>query len=359
MPDRCPACGSTNIMGKKFGLGVCSMIEYYCRACELFEEKNNRDPDYDAWAARWSAPEPTPRKLTNPKPHRPAKPRSSRPARPAPPPLPAPDPRDGHADDGRPLAELFKNIVADPAADAPRLAYADAIAGQQPKRAAIIRHAVEWYRMDHPLTPEDTAKRQALHASLSNISQTDAYLKDGWGHYIEPHVRSRHPSNPRGWSLERGFVGRLRTDASVLLDPTSKIFERAPIEHLELIPGGDIHTALSTIKEFAQLLTLDLGHLDLTDDDMHALARDGRLTRCQELDLRANQIGPAGFAALVASPEIRAMRLVRLDHNPCDPHMQYSWDCHGTIADMWLPAEGKAAEQQYGRIAWLHPQDDA
>jgi hypothetical protein len=88
------------------------------------------------------------------------------------------------------------------------------------------------------------------------------------------------------------------------------------------------------------------------------LAREGHLARCQRLELGCNAIGPRGVATLLASPTIRAIPIVEMCGNPCDPTMQYSWDCHGTIADMYLPDEGKKAEDRYGWIPWLHPQDD-
>lgn len=352
------------MFGKKFGFGDFSLIEFCCRKCGLFEEKNNRDADYSAWAARWDGPASTVRVAPKKKVAADKKVAKARPAKVAKPvvvtpPLPAPDPREGVGRDGRALAEYFAEIVARPAEDGPRLAYADAIAEAQPRRSALIRYQVLRYRADLP----DAEGRWAPHspelvALGSAVSVFEYRMTDGWGRYIEPFARPARSDYPSGWALERGFVARLRADAAVVADPMVKIFERAPIEYLALTPVGDVPAVLR-MKEMAQLRRLDLGALGLRDEDIAVLAREGHLARCEALDLRSNQITEAGFATLVASAEIRAMRSVRLDNNPCDPHMQYSWDCHGTIADMWLPAAGKAAEAKYGRIAWLHPLDDA
>lgn len=352
------------MFGKKFGFGDCSLIEFCCRKCGLFEEKNNRDADYSAWAARWDGPA-SKRKTAPAK--QAAKAKKVARAKPAEvqkpvvvaPPLPAPDPREGVGRDGRALAECFAEVVARPAEDGPRLAYAEAIAEAQPRRSALIRYQVLRYRADLP----DEEGRWAppspeLVALGSAVSVFEHRMQDGWGRYIEPFARSDRSDNPSGWALERGFVARLRADAAVVADPAIKIFERAPIEYLSLTAVGDVPAVLR-MQELAQMRRLDLGGLGLRDEDVAVLAREGHLARCEELDLRRNEITEAGFATLVASAEIRAMRSVRLDHNPCDPHMQYSWDCHGTIADMWLPAAGEAAEAKYGRIAWLHPLDDA
>ncbi len=348
-------------MGKKFGFGDFAIHERKCNACDLFEWKDDRDADYRAWVDRWTGPAPeATTKATNeeakPKPKRkkkrkrkpPAKPRIE--AKPKPKPLPIHDPRIGTAKDGRPLAEYFAEVVARPADDAPRLAYADAIADDQPRRALLIRSDVEWERgtKKGPIAPEVLE----LFRSTSPFRHS---MRDGWGRYIEPYARPRYDF-PDGWALERGFVGRLRTDPAVVIDPAVRIFELAPIEHLELTNVGDLRAAIA-IAVRAQLRTLDLGGLGLVDEDMDLLTEEGVLSSCETLDLRGNRIGPAGVAKLVASARIRAMRNVRLENNPGDPHMQYSYDCHGTIADMFLPATGQDAEDKYGRIEWLHPLD--
>lgn len=348
-------------MGKEFGFGDRAWVERHCQACDLFEEKCDLDADYSGWWARWVAPE-------EPEPAKPAaveavpvkaKPARSRPAEARPPPgPPPPDPRDGVASDGRPLAEYFAAIVARPMDDLPRLAYADAIAERQPDRAAHIRYEVEYFRAHQPTYPGPEPGFGFVAGGSPELRERGERLRDPrdlWGQYIERHARAT--KSQAGWGFVRGFVGLLRTDPAVLLDPTIDIFNMAPIEHLTLTAVGDVRAALR-LPNLAQLRSLEIFGLGLEDADMAELVGEGRLACCEHLDLSNNGIGEAGMAVLLASPRIRAMRRVILGGNPGDPTMQYSWDCHGTIADMFLPDVGKEAERRHGRIDWLHPLDD-
>lgn len=351
MDERCPACASTNILGKKFGMGDCSIIERGCLDCGLAEWRNDRDADYDQWDRRWSGKRPArsgpPRKQQS----KPSRAPRREPARPPVPPAP-PDPRVGRScrDPDVTLASLFAAIVADPGADAPRFAYADALEGRMPLRAALIRHAIHSYRVCRGEEELDVSY-SASWARSRLVAEGEA-LRDGWGDYVLPHVRPRGGGFV-GHTLERGFVGYLRTDAAVVVDEQLGLFDLTPLEHLSLAPGGPMRQALASPR-LAQLRSLHVLGAELDDDDAVILAREGHLKNCRWLDLQSNRIGPRGVEALLASPTIRAIPVVRLDYNPCDPAQQYSYDCHGTIADTWLPDEGKRAEAAYGRIRWLH-----
>jgi hypothetical protein len=100
--------------------------------------------------------------------------------------------------------------------------------------------------------------------------------------------------------------------------------------------------------------SLDLSNLGLDDEDARVLASDGRLARMEWLNLTGNQIGLAGVAALLAAPQVRAIPMVLMLNNPSDAAVQYNLDYDGSVMDSWLPAEGKEAEEKYGRIHWLH-----
>ncbi len=345
----CPRCASKEITGKKFGLGGSTLYEFACETCDLYEYRRSNDPDFEEWWARWrpdgdgdadededegedGGDEPESAAGTS------AAASASTPASTARASIPA-----GPA---KAREELHDAICQDVANDALRLAYADAIAARRPERAEFIRLQVERARSER-------ASGATRSAPSSREAELRKRLGTEWAHFIEPYARPYAPNVPyRGWEFERGFVAELRTDPDMVADPNDYLFRSSPIEHLDLTKDGPIIAALAAPRA-AQVRSFGLRELGLGDDDMVALARDARLDRCEWLDLRSNNIGQRGVTALADSPRIRAIPVVLLTFNPCDPGTQFSDDGSG-YGEMWLPDEGKELEQRHGRIPWLH-----
>jgi hypothetical protein len=103
----------------------------------------------------------------------------------------------------------------------------------------------------------------------------------------------------------------------------------------------------------AHLRTLGLAGQALDDAAAAALAVSPRLAGLRWLDLRDNRIGEPGVRALAASPVIRAIPVVLLAGNPCDPARQYRYDVDGSAADSWRPELADELERAHGRIGWL------
>ncbi len=339
MSDVCPRCASKKISGKKFGFGDVTVYERSCETCDLFEYRRSTDPDFDAWFARWSTGE------DDDEPDEAA----SGPGDDD----PDPDKGQGTSPATAPAArvgakkgDLLRDICHDVADDAPRLAYADAIADRLAERAEFIRLQVKRFRDES----QRQASRGAPSAREGELRRRHAVE---WAHYIEAYSRPYATDAPyRGWEFERGFVAEIRTDPDMVADPRGYLFDTAPIEHLDLTADGSVLAALAAPR-VAQVRSFGLRDLALGDDDMVALARDARLDRCEWLDLRSNKIGWKGVAALAASPVVRAIPIVLLTYNPCDPAVQYSGDSQGG-GESWLPAEGKELEAMHGQIRWLH-----
>jgi transposase-like protein len=57
--NRCPTCGSTNVKRNKYG-GEVNLLGFYCKKCEIVEQKREDEPGFAAWCARWTAPEAAP-----------------------------------------------------------------------------------------------------------------------------------------------------------------------------------------------------------------------------------------------------------------------------------------------------------
>lgn len=335
---KCPSCGSTDVIVKKFGLGGFTVHERCCVRCDLFETRRSTDADFHAWWHRWSDDDDD----DDPGAAAPKEPKAPK----EPPQVPKARPRTPGQ------LELLRAICSDVGNDAVRLAFADAIACDDPARAEFIRCDIHRFA--------DVAA-QRLSGDLNRLTELRRrheaeWVSDivGWARpYLPVGAKVRPGQGPRfpGWDFERGFVGLLRTDPGVVADPLSALFATTPLEHLDLTADGPVLAALLT-PHLGQLRSLGLHHLRLTDDDVIAFARDARLDRCEFLDLRSNNIGWRGVQALAASPQIRAIPVVLLGHNPVDPAVQYDDDHQGSI-EMWLPPEGKLLEEEHGPIPWL------
>jgi uncharacterized protein (TIGR02996 family) len=245
------------------------------------------------------------------------------------------------------LSSLLAAVCATPDDDAPRHAYAAAIAAREPARAELIRlqlarSADEHKR--HALVGAPTARERAL---------LDRH-GDDWARPLDPFVRpTRRPRPDPGWRFERGFLAFARVDADTLASLGERLFQMAPIRHLDLDPGPTLRDALAS-PLLGRLRSLGLPACDLDDDAAIALAANPQLAGLRWLDLRDNQIGEAGVTALGASALIRAIPIVLFAGNPGDPTQQYAFDGDGSIADSWLPAAGAALEAAHGDVAWLH-----
>jgi uncharacterized protein (TIGR02996 family) len=242
---------------------------------------------------------------------------------------------------------LFEQVVRNPDDDAPRLAYADAIAAAEPERAELIRLQVSRFRDERArgVPRDEPGRREAVLLARHGAA---------WATTIAPFARAARPDAPfQGYGYERGFVARLYTDPAVIAAQGDQLVAMAPIQHLDLTARGPFVAAL-TAPCLGQMRSLIFNQLGLTDDDAIALAERGHLERCEWLDLSLNRIGPRGLAALLANPVIRAMKVVLMSGNPVDPALMVSHDGRGSIIVDGLPADGEVAEETYGRIDWLH-----
>ena len=302
MPHQCPRCHSDQIRDGRIQFDGFALLERGCLACHLFESRRSDAADAAPWQARWAAP----------------------PSAGAPAPVP-----EAH----------LAAVTAAPRDDAPRLAYAELLAGARPERAELIRLQIARGSAGVPSARE----RELLRAHGAE-----------WARYLEPYTRAViEPKPDPGWAFDRGFIAWIRGDADVLLGLGERLFQLAPIEHLDLAADPPVRPALDS-PLLAHLRSLGLPGCRLDDDDAATLAGNPALAGLRWLDLRDNQIGERGMAALAASPMLRAIPIILLGGNPGDPSEQYSVDWDGSVADSWLPAHGEALERAHGRIAWLH-----
>jgi uncharacterized protein (TIGR02996 family) len=238
-------------------------------------------------------------------------------------------------------------VVAAPWDDAPRLAYADAVESTRPERAELIRLQIHRFASE---------RAQGIQVGRPSAREQELLEKhaDDWARYIAHYARPHLPDAPyQGYELERGFVAQIRTDPDIVSDPGSRLFQLAPIEHLDLTNDGDLRAALAS-PQLKNLRSLVLNGVGLTDEDVTALAGNKHLDRLEWLDLRSNRsFGRVGVEALMASPTIRRIPVVLLGSHPYNPGMQFEED-GGQVGEGWLPEYGQVFEKKFGRIDWLH-----
>ena len=54
---RCPLCGSNDVKRDKYG-GETNLYSFYCKKCKTNQQKQDNEPDFKTWYARWTVPEP-------------------------------------------------------------------------------------------------------------------------------------------------------------------------------------------------------------------------------------------------------------------------------------------------------------
>jgi uncharacterized protein (TIGR02996 family) len=218
---------------------------------------------------------------------------------------------------------LLAAILARPDEDVPRLAYADWLdefgGAADRARAELIRVQVEIATVPEHLRTSTDVRVWELRARES------ALLAAHGAAWLEP---LRGPGGPlqsgeAHAQFRRGFVEIVWLTASAFLQRGAVLFARAPVRELRVTRGviGEI-AELVNGPHFERLRALDLSDRRLGDDVARVLARRAcgglrvlRLSGCgltdvgagllakgpwelTEVDVRHNEIGPAGLRAL-------------------------------------------------------------
>ncbi|OWK36426.1 TIGR02996 domain-containing protein [Fimbriiglobus ruber] len=173
-------------------------------------------------------------------------------------PFVAPGPQDMPSDERL----LLDAVLADPDADGPRLAYADWCDRRGDCRGAFIRGQIAQHH--HPETPTACpAVRPEWSVPLTPWSVRDIVFR-------------------------RGFVEALSLTGRAFFSISDGLFRIAPIRDVRLI----------AVQPYT-----------------NEFARAANLARLDRLDLRGNQIGPAGVRHLAATPHLGLLTALDLSRN--------------------------------------------
>src|SRR5262249_35656657 len=228
-------------------------------------------------------------------------------------------------------AAFLRLILADPAADGPRLIYADWLDEHgDHARAEFIRVqcALAGLPADDPRAPALRERgevllehnRVAWSASLSGLATR--------------------------WEFRRGFPEFVRLEARTFLARADDLFAAVPVRHVELLDvqghlprlgkcphlarltgltinsshiGNAVPKALAHAPHLARIARLYLRRNAIGDDGAQALAASPHLAGLTTLDLGENAVGPAGAHTLAAAPHLAGLTALRLPYNPVGP----------------------------------------
>ena len=231
------------------------------------------------------------------------------------------------------LAALMQAVVDAPTEDAPRAAYARAVAATDPERAELIDLQLELARADraHRDPPPESSRRKVILLQKSGAR---------WAADVQPLVD--------GWVFLRGFVDYVKLDAARFLTVAPELYRRAPVLHLDLTGVKPVAGALFQSPHLARIESLGLLHNGLGDAEIAALAASPHLANLRWLELSNNRIGAAGLEALAASRHLPRLGYVGFSTNatpdPTPPHADEY--------DATSPA-GEELQRKYGPRPWL------
>lgn len=244
------------------------------------------------------------------------------------------------------LRAALAAVLDAPTDDAPRLAYADAVAATDPERAELIR----------------------LQVALARARRTRQAPPDGALNHEHALLRARAAA----WSAElaplvdksqflRGFVEVVALDAAAFLARAEALYERAPILHLDLTGAAAVADELFASAALRRIQSLRLNANRLGDAEVAALARSPHLANLAWLDLGNNQIGVAGLEALAASTTLPRLGYVKLAFNDVEdptPRTADEYDTTSAVAVRLQAAHGpRAWLDARRRDVWPPPRD--
>ena len=234
----------------------------------------------------------------------------------------------------RGVGDLHDQVTAAPLEDAPRLVYADAVEDDDPERAEFIRLQIRLARL----------RQERNYSEPPGLYNREHMLITARGREWAAHVRPLVDK----WQYLRGFVDVVWVDAAVFLATAQQIYRRAPVLHLNLSGVGPVATDLFGSPHLHRIRSLSMVADKLGDEAAIALARSPRLAGLEWLDLRNNQIGPAGLEALAASDGLPRLGYLGFSGNAADDPTPRHADEYD--ADSYAAID---LQDRYGPKDWL------
>ncbi len=274
-------------------------------------------------------------------------------------------------------AELYRAVLADPASNEPRLAYAAGIEHKDPDRARFIRLQVAdaerldkpapsvssaIYSMDVSRAPAvrkdmqdflDRAQRQSTEIA-ERVRAIDALLERNMKRWT-----SQLPAAVTEARFIRGFLDLVEIPAAAFLAFADELFAAAPIRHVSFTGAHGWMDRLAISPALSRLVTVSFYKNRLDDDDVATLAASPHLGSLRWLMLARNQITMRGLETIASSP-LRDLDYIAVEFNPCeDPVDSPAWDplVPSLMSDIASTQVGEDLERRFGPQHWLHSPD--
>jgi len=188
---------------------------------------------------------------------------------------------------------LLQTVLDNPDDDAPRLAYAGWCAqqGDEPTvaRAEFIRGQIE---LSH--TPAEILEHGQVHHIQSRMDAlTDRYSRV----WMEPLLPITNL-----YRFQRGFVEFVGLEAGSLLRHGARIFQLAPVRHMDLRGVRDVREDLFASSSLARLRSLGMNDCGLYSFHIRLLAASGVTAGLRWLSVARNHLDLEAGRALAASP---------------------------------------------------------
>ena len=155
-----------------------------------------------------------------------------------------------------------------------------------------------------------------------------------------------------GATFHRGFVALVKLSAAEFIQNADTLFQRAPIQHLDLTATGDAFGAFLESPHLLKIRSLSLQRCGVTDAVLQTLAAARNLQELRWLSLAQNRVTFAGADALASSVYLAKLKAVDFALNPIDvgPHFA---DDSGMITEIWLGEDGQRLKAKHRDLAWL------
>lgn len=235
----------------------------------------------------------------------------------------------------------LSDILADPASDDPRRAYADAIEEDEPDRAELIRVQLE---MADPAFEELSTMDR-----LEKMRRVDDLLSDHdgeWNNGVAELVDD--------YDFRRGFVGWIKISVPDFVEKADDIFERAPIEEIEWtgLETEALDKALAHPK-LEQVRSLTIKRDVVSNDHFRRIAKAPGMQNLRELEVPDRGVSESSLTWLAANDYLPNLERLGLRLNPVDP--EEDEEMHGGRAVYKTPSPELVddLEDQYGPLPWL------
>ncbi len=229
--------------------------------------------------------------------------------------------------------ELYRAVLAKPAHDGPRRAYAKYLETTGDELGEYIRLSLDAARN----RPTNKDRQLELHNKLQQRLTAP----------ISSWIRSRQP--------DRGLVALVKMDGQTFIDHGDDVFAQAPIQHLDLVETKAVFAAVMASPLLAKVQTLTLTSNGLGDGEAKLLADSPHVKHLVYLSLYGNEIGQPGLEAIAASKNLPALRVFHFEYNAVDSPVGTTVTDGVSGLEFFQPGGPLAAvlRQKYGDKIWL------